>query len=390
VAVRLEPEFRVNASKDGVQQSASVAMAGDGGFVAVWQSEVAGRGDEIRARQFDARGAARGDEIAVNTLTAGRQNVPAVAIALDGSFVVAWQSIMANHLEVRARPFDARGVPRGDEIAVNVTKRNTNGAPDVAMAPGGSFVVVWESAPRGSFEIRARRFDARGSAQGGEIAVSALGAASQRAPRVASDAAGNFVVAWRSNVDGRFEVRARRFTAAGEARGDEIAATAVPAGEQLAPDVAMDADGDFVLAWENAFDGRYGVRARRFTSGGVAREGDVTFRGAGAAREFAPAVAMSADGGFWIAWHSLLAGNFDIRARGFAPSGVPLGEEIVLNQVTAGTQKNAAIAVDSNGAFVALWHGDATGNWEVGARLGRLGREPRRVAGGARAKPLPR
>src|SRR5262245_27826177 len=51
-------EFQVNAQTEKVQQSAAVAIDGAGSFVVVWQSEVEGSGDEIRARRFDARGLA--------------------------------------------------------------------------------------------------------------------------------------------------------------------------------------------------------------------------------------------------------------------------------------------------------------------------------------------
>src|SRR5688572_11962393 len=77
-------EFRVNTVTDRVQQSASVAIGPGGDFVVAWQSEIAGSGDEIRARRFDARGIARGEEQAVNGVTRGNQRSPAVAMDAKG------------------------------------------------------------------------------------------------------------------------------------------------------------------------------------------------------------------------------------------------------------------------------------------------------------------
>src|SRR5678809_401171 len=98
------------------------------------------------------------------------------------------------------------------------------------------------------------------------------------------DAAGDFVVAWVSNdQDGSdYGVYARRFDAAGvpqQAAGhaavtSEFGATTVTAGAQCNPSVAMDADGDFVIAWDNYqyYGGSLGVYARRFNAAGVPQQ----------------------------------------------------------------------------------------------------------------------
>jgi len=371
-------EFRVNTLTDRIQQSSSVALDADGDFVVVWQGEVAGSGDEIRAQRFDARGVAQGGEFAVNTVSKGDQNLPSVALDADGDFVVAWQSLVAGNLVIRARRFDARGVAQGEEFAVHATSGDDHSAPAVAIDADGDFVVVWESSLNGSYEIRARRFAAGGVALDREITVNTLTASSQRAPSVAIDADGDFVVAWRSNIAGSFEIRAQRFTAGGVAQGDELAVNARKAGDQLAPSVAIDADGDFVVAWENAWEGDFAIRARRFTAGGVAQGGDFEIDPEGAGEQFSPAVAMDADGDFVVAWQSKIAGSYEIRARGFDPRGVAQGDAIAVNTLTAGTQKAVACAMDAGGDFVLAWHGDGTGNWEIGAR--RYQRTPRRPA----------
>jgi hypothetical protein len=86
------------------------------------------------------------------------------------------------------------------------------------------------------------------------------------------DADGDFAVAWTSYGqddpigDG---VYARRFNAAGVPQGGEVAVNMTTAGEQRLPSVAMDADGDFAVAWVSiGQDGSgYGVYARTFAGG---------------------------------------------------------------------------------------------------------------------------
>lgn len=376
----LGEELRVNTVTEEIQQSSSVASDADGGFVVAWQSEVAQSGDEIRARRFDPSGLASSDEIAVNAVTRGHQNAPAIALDAQGNFVVAWQSLIASDLQIRARRFDSRGAALGDEFAVSTTG-DAHSAPAIAMAEGGDFVVVWETAFNGSYEIRARRYDSRGVAQGGQLAVNTETASSQRSPAVAMAEGGDFVVVWRSNVAGSFEIRGQLFTALGVKKGDEIAINTVTAGDQLAPAVAMGERGDFVVAWESSFAGGYEIRARRFTALGVAKDGELAVHPATAREQFAPALAMGHGGAFVVAWHTLVrdpaAAGYEIRARAFAANGVARGGELAINALTAGTQKAAAVAMGKGGSFVVTWHSDATGGWEISARRGRLCRARR-------------
>jgi hypothetical protein len=361
-------EFQVNTVTERVQQSSSVAMDAEGGFAVAWQSEVEGSGDEIRVRLFAARGAPRGEEIAVNAITAGNQNVPAVAMDAEGNFAVAWQTVVSNNTEIRARRFDARGAPQGDEITVNTARGDTQSAPHVAMDADGDFVVAWERSTRGSYEIRARRFAADGTAQGDEIAVNTDPTSSQRFPAVAMNADGRFVVVWRSNVAGSFEIRARRFAPDGTAQGDEIAVNALSAGEQLAPSVGLDGSGAFVVAWENSLDDSYEIRARRFSDAGAPQGEETAVHPATAGNQFSPSVAMNPSGDFVVTWHSQVEGSFEIRGQNFTAAGAPQGELVVINTVVTGTQKSPAVALARDGDFVVTWHSDATGDWEIGAR----------------------
>src|SRR4029079_18590924 len=68
-------------------------------------------------------------------------------------------------------------------------------------------------------------------------------------PQIAADADGDFVVVWgKDEGDGAF---ARRYDAAGNPRGAAFQVGSFA--EARNPVVAMDADGDFVIAWQ-AYD----------------------------------------------------------------------------------------------------------------------------------------
>src|SRR5687768_15408029 len=86
---------------------------------------------------------------------------------------------------------------------------------------------------------------------GPEFRVNTYTTGSQWSPSVAMDAGGNFVVAWTTPQDGSsYGIYAQRYNAAGASLGVEFRVNNHTNSAQAYPSVAMDADGDFVIAWE--------------------------------------------------------------------------------------------------------------------------------------------
>src|SRR5262249_44912065 len=137
-----------------------------GRFVVVWSGPDSSE-DGIFGQRFDAAGAPAGAQFQVNTYTSGYQTLPAVAMADDGRFVVAWRS----DAEIVARRFDVQGNPAGPAFEVSPSAY-LQGYPAVAMQPAGEFMVSWSSyyqdAP-GTWGVQARVFDASGAPRGAEF-----------------------------------------------------------------------------------------------------------------------------------------------------------------------------------------------------------------------------
>jgi hypothetical protein len=271
------PEFVVNTDFTGIQREPAVAMDSDGDFVIVWRSPD-GANDGIFARRYDETGAALAVQFAVNTVTANNQLAPAVDMYLDGDFVVTWQSY--NHaaagsgFDIVARRYKAAlNDWENTEQLVNVVTTDAQEAPSIAITPAGIYVIAWHSNLqdgnlRGVF---ARRFNSAGAPLSDPFQVNVFTTNNQRNATVGIGNAGQFVVTWGSqNQDSSlYGVYARRYDAAGTALDltDQQVNTYVTA-QQNFPAVAMDADGDFVIAWHsgNNQDGSmYGVYARRYS-----------------------------------------------------------------------------------------------------------------------------
>src|SRR5262249_36238657 len=80
-------------------------------------------------------------------------------------------------------------------IQVNTTIDQDQAESANATSADGSRVVVWTDYSTGNGDIKAQRFDAVGHRVGGEISVTSLNL-NEHEPDVAMDANGNFVVVW--------------------------------------------------------------------------------------------------------------------------------------------------------------------------------------------------
>ena len=110
--------------------------------------------------------------------------------------------------------------PAGAEFRANSFTTNSQSSAAVAADADGDFVVVWQSFGQdgtspATYGVYARLYDAAGVPRGPEFRVNTTTAGSQSAPAVAMDADGDFAVAWVSYVVTSTEIRVRRFSASG-------------------------------------------------------------------------------------------------------------------------------------------------------------------------------
>ena len=179
------------------------------------------------------------------------------------------------------------------------------------------------------------------------------------------DSDGDFVVAWQSyGQDGSLTgIYAQRYYVSREP-------PRLDAGEYLChaisefPSIAMDSDGDFVIAWESGFftgvgqDGSlYGIYAQRYNAEGVARGQNFRSILIPRGRQLQPSVAMDNDGDFVITWLSKGqdGSDYGVYAQRYNAAGVAQGTEFQVNTYTTNYQLNSSVAMDSDGDFVIAW-----------------------------------
>jgi uncharacterized repeat protein (TIGR01451 family)/fimbrial isopeptide formation D2 family protein len=368
-------EFKVNTTTAGNQTEPAAAMDSVGNFVVVWTSDGDLDGDKkgVFAQRYNASGVAQGAEFRVNTFTTGDQNKPAVAMDANGNFVVVWASNAQDGDKhgIYAQRFNSAGVVQGSEFLVNSTTTGNQDDPAAALDANGNFVITWKSDQSGTKnDVYARRYNASGVAQGGEFRVNTSVTDTQDLPTVALDTNGNFVIAWKTNAatDGAGKgVFAQRYNASGVAQGGEFQVNTTSSGNQDKPSAAMATTGEFVIAWVsgNNQDGdKNGVYAQRFNASGVTQGGEFLVNTITTDNQDRPSVAMDSTGAFTIVWESNLqdSSGKGIYAKRYSASGAVVGGEFLVNSTTANSQDRAAVAMSSIGDLVVTWEGNGTGD----------------------------
>jgi hypothetical protein len=186
---------------------------------------------------------------------------------------------------------------------------------------------------------------------GGEIHVNTYTTHLQLAPSIAADASGRFVVVWESHgQDDPFPgagVFAQRYDASGTPLGGEFQVNTYTTGYQYQANVASDPSGAFVVVWRSQYQGLLG---RRYDATGTpGAEFLISFGDS-------PDVAMDGAGGFVVVWRGSDAINWGIFGRRYDGSGAPQGPAFRVNTYTSGVHDTPSVATDAAGNFVVVWN----------------------------------
>jgi hypothetical protein len=370
-------EFQVNSYTPGDQDSSVVAGEPSGDLVVAWKSAAQdGSSNGIFAQRFqvpkpfdiDGNGTidALTDGLLFLRYAFGFRGAALVTSAVALNCTRCTPALVADHIASLTTTSSAS--PAGVEFQVNAYTEDEERRPSVAADDDGDFVVAWHSPHDGSSEgVFMRRFASSGAVLSGEVEVNTYVTGAQAFPSVDLDADGDFVVVWQSYQDGsETGIFAQRFSSAGSRLGAELRVNNHTPGFQIAPAVAVDGDGDFVVAWSSKDqDGDdYGVFGRRFNSAGVAQAVEFQVSTYTQYDQYRPVVASSAAGAFVVAWASEQDGSsYGVFGRRFNSAGTPIGVEFPVNTHTNNTQAMARVAINDGGAFVVVWNSPHDGNY---------------------------
>jgi len=350
--------IEVNTTVSNRQTQADITMFDDGGWAVAWDDKRTG-GAVFRV--FDASGSALSAEIILNVNTGATATTPAIATNGVDRIAVAFVSDINGSADVMVSIFDRDGNPVQTDILVNSGYLGGDQVtPSIAMDRDGGFVVAWAGAGSGDDTgIYTRTFASDGTATSAIVPVNLGTTGIQSEPDIALAADGSYVVTW---VDEYAQaVRARVFNPTG---GSEILVNADLLGSVAAPSVAIDGAGNFTVVWQETTllsDGS-SVQAARFDASGGAIGSTLQVNVTDSGDQSSPTIAMNRDGGFVVAWTdaSLDGSGTGIVTRAFL-NGAAVTGEVLVNADPTDDQLNPSVAMNNSGQVVVVWEGARTG-----------------------------
>ena len=337
----------------------TIAMNGSGNFVIAWQDWRNGYAD-IYLQRFNLSGIAQGVNTKAND-DAGSlmQYHPTIAINEAGNFVSAWMDKRNGNSDVYFQRFNSDGTAQGVNTKANDDTGNEEPfeTPTIAMDGGGNIVIAWWDDRNGNADVYFQRFNSSGTSQGVNTKVNNdTTSAGQVFPTIAVDGVGNFVIAWMDWSDIYFQ----RFNSDGVPQGVNTKVNDdVVSADQNFPTIAMDGTGNFVITWNDARNGNSDVYFQRYNPSGIAQGINIKANDdlGTAYQQLNPRIAMNATGNFVIAWNDARNGNSDFYFQRFNSSGTAQGVNTKANDDVWIVEpfEAPAIAIDGSGNFVIAW-----------------------------------
>jgi hypothetical protein len=239
----------------------ALALAPDGSALVAWV-----RAGVVEVSRIGPDGVVAGAPVALSAGSPSR--LPAVAVNAAGDAVVTWYQNDALVVSERTGG-GAFGAPRSLSAGGGFPDVTNLGAPSLGLAADGRTVVAWRQRFAGLFrvvvDIRPAGLDWIPP-----IIVSPVAARNAGRPSLSVDAAGHAVVAWSQPAGISLStIRARALARAASAFG-ALEAVSTAKGRGTAPSVALDVKGRSVLAWREdpvGGPGRFFRAAVRFSPG---------------------------------------------------------------------------------------------------------------------------
>ena len=372
-------EFAYDIGISEIDSSASV-VATDEGFMVFWSSKSVGNSDfDIYGKRFSREGLAIGSEFRVNTNTSGTQFQPR-AVSTNNGFVVVWSSNdpSASQNGIYGQRYDSSTMPIGEEfcIAAGGTSGiwgNSHSDPYIIRTETG-FLVVWDYCETRTTDITDRQVrgkqyfeDADSFAYGEQISIEVQNYWVPPKPSIIDTQSG-FCIVWQSGFESTTRIFGQLFDVDLEPLGTVFQVNYQTGGNQLEPSIARTANG-FVVVWSSyeKSGGKYEMRARLFDSSGIPIGLEFSINEY-AENFIAKPVVTRIDIGFIVIWQSQVRSGdgCDVYGKLYDNSGQVIRPEFIVSGSTSRDSITPLVSPAPKG-FVVGWQSrtQEDGVWRI-------------------------
>ena len=420
-----------NSTTNAKQDEPAIAMNSNGDYVVVWVSEIEAEvpADEeetddtttsedeeeeeviikpknksvIVGQRFDRFGNAVGSEFYVSDFVDGIHTQPDVSMDDMGNFVVSWtvsgrdmnyDGMMDNNelasYDVYARVFNMVGQPTTDSFLVErgvvdgtaileTTQGHQNESSVIMSQDGTQFVVTWTNNDSRNavdkYAVYAQRFDFDGKKIGESFIVNTADSYEQNLSSVGMDDKYNLYVVWQSTDSSQtgLNIWARRFDSANKA-SEQILVNSVTKADQKSPVIAVNDEGQFVVAWSSQVGSGYNIYFQCFNSNMTKIGSETQANTFTTFNQVSPSIAITREAvngtRFAISWNSYGQEGLSSKSWGVymnvydglttRHSVTATGQEVLVNSYKAWTERDSDITMSAYGDIGIAWVGPST------------------------------
>jgi len=339
-------------------------------YLAVWQDLRYGHWDIFaqlisgQGELLDKSGRPDADPAANFPLSAAPsdQEHPTLAYGQD-EYLVVWQWARSPDFEedIYGRRISGSGELLGSDFPL-VTTFSHQMSPAAAYDDSShNYLVVWNddrNSADTAYDIYGQIVDITGALQGANFPISTA-TRNQYFPAVASNAKGEFLVVWQDARHGNWDIYGQHISSEGTLDGASIAISTAPS-EQCFPVLASGAEDRYLVVWQDYRNGNWDIYGQCISFEGV--QGDNFWITIAPDNQERPDVVYnSVNDEYMVIWQDYRNGNWDIYGRKVSGDCSLLGDEFPVSKAL-GRQWYPALAYSSSeNRYLAVWWDDR--NW---------------------------
>lgn len=283
------------SSVKGNQIYANISSDGSGGALVSWQDARNGSineaGDDTYAQKINSSGIPQWTENGVAISKAvGQQIFPQIVSDGNGGAYISWSDNRMG--QTLSNPYSLYNVYAQHLNSLGLIQWELNGKlidgesykklTNIIGDQNGGMILVWSDKVDTFNGIRAQRIDSDGSLQWakGGIIIAPTTYSISLDVEIKSDGNNGYVLAWADARNGKKDIYAQAITNDGMLKWqDEGIVVCNSLGVHIAPKLALNEIGGFIVAWADSRNGTYDIYASRVSSSGSLPVTLISFKG---------------------------------------------------------------------------------------------------------------
>ncbi|MGB0383472.1 MAG: exo-alpha-sialidase, partial [Ardenticatenaceae bacterium] len=356
------PNVEVNDDTGWVQQYApSLAVHANGTFYATWHENRSSNGDyDIYFARSTDGGLSWSANVKVSddTGTANQQE-PNITVGANGNLYIAWQDDRNGNPDIYFATSTDGGTTWSANVKVNDDADTAQYDPSVAVDANGTVYATWEDNRNADQDIYFATSTDNGQSWSADVKINDdAGGTWQYNPSMAVSPNNTLYVSWADNRNGNQDVYFASSTNGGATWSANVKVNDDAGGAwHNNPSLAVDANDNVVVAWEDLRNGDQDIYFARSTDSGATWSSNVKVNDdSSLLHQYTPSVGVDGSGTLMLAWYDQRNGNDDIYFARSTNNGTSWSANVKLND-NSGTssEQYPSLAVDSNGNAVAVW-----------------------------------